>query len=55
MSTTNVSPAYTALIARVPPRVTRSEEQNEAYITALHELEGRRGKLSAAKLSLHTC
>jgi HTH-type transcriptional regulator/antitoxin HigA len=39
MSALAVSPAYTALLVRFPPRVIRSDEQNEAYIQALYELE----------------
>jgi HTH-type transcriptional regulator/antitoxin HigA len=39
MSALAVSPAYTALLIRFPPRVIRSDEQNEAYIHALYELE----------------
>lgn len=39
MSALAVSPAYTALLAKFPPRVVRSEEQNESYIRALYELE----------------
>ena len=41
MSALAVSPAYTALLAKVPPRVIRSEEQNEAYIDALYALDQR--------------
>ena len=37
MSALTVSPAYTALLARVPPRVIRTEEQNEYFIAALYE------------------
>lgn len=39
MSSLAVSPAYSALLARFPPRVIRTEEQNEGYIRALYELE----------------
>jgi len=39
MSALAVTPAYTALLTRFPPRVIRSEEQNESYINALYELE----------------
>ena len=41
MSTLAVSPAYSALLVKFPPRVIRSEEQNEGYIQALYELEER--------------
>jgi len=43
MSALAVSPAYTALLAKFPPRVIRSEEQNEAYLAALYELEKHQG------------
>ena len=39
MSTLAVSPAYTALLVRIPPRVIHSDEQNEGYIQALYDLE----------------
>jgi HTH-type transcriptional regulator / antitoxin HigA len=39
MSALAFSPAYTALLVRFPPRVIHSDEQNEAYIQALYELE----------------
>jgi len=52
MSALTVSPAYTALLARIPPRVVRSEEQNESYIAALYELERRHNKWSEAEREL---
>jgi len=39
MSALAFNPAYTALLAKFPLRVIRSEEQNESYIKALYELE----------------
>ena len=42
MSALAVTPAYTALLAKVPPRVVRSEEQNSAFIAALYEMDQRR-------------
>ena len=36
-----MSPAYTALLTRVPPRVIRTDEQNEFFIAALYELLAR--------------
>ena len=39
MSALAASPAYAALLARFPPRVIRSEEQNQSCIEALYELE----------------
>lgn len=52
MSALTVSPAYTALLAKVPPRVIRSEEQNEGYIAALYELEQRHEHSSEAETEL---
>ncbi len=52
MSALTVSPAYTALLAKVPPRVIRSAEQNEAFIDALYELEKRHKRWSAAEAEL---
>jgi HTH-type transcriptional regulator/antitoxin HigA len=52
MSALAVSPIYTALLAKVPPRVIRSEEQNEAYIEALYEMEQRKGRRSAEEREL---
>jgi HTH-type transcriptional regulator/antitoxin HigA len=39
MNSLAVSPAYSALLVKFPPRVIRSEEQNEGYIQTLYELE----------------
>jgi HTH-type transcriptional regulator/antitoxin HigA len=52
MSALAVSPVYTALLAKVPPRVIRSDEQNEAYIEALYEMEHRKGKRSKEEREL---
>jgi len=41
MSALTVTPAYSALLKRFPPQVIRSEEQNEAYIRVLHDLDLR--------------
>jgi HTH-type transcriptional regulator / antitoxin HigA len=46
MSALAVSPAYSALLAKFPPRIIRSEEQNESYINALYELEQQRDSWS---------
>jgi HTH-type transcriptional regulator/antitoxin HigA len=51
-STLTVSPAYTALLARVPPRVIRSEEQNEYFIAALYELEKRAARWNKAEAEM---
>ena len=52
MSALAVSPAYTALLAKFPPRVIRTEAQNEGYIAALYELEQSRRKWTAAEAEL---
>jgi HTH-type transcriptional regulator/antitoxin HigA len=52
MSALTVSPAYTALLARVPPRVIRSEEQNEYFIAALYELEKRHKRWNKAEAEM---
>jgi HTH-type transcriptional regulator/antitoxin HigA len=52
MSALTVSPAYTALLAKIPPRVVRTEEQNEEYIAALYELEKRQKRWSKAEAEL---
>lgn len=41
MSALATTPAYTALLARIPPRVIRTEEQNEFFTAALYELDQR--------------
>jgi HTH-type transcriptional regulator / antitoxin HigA len=43
MSTLTVSPEYTALLAKIPPKVIRTEKENEAYTEILYDLD-RRGK-----------
>ena len=41
MSALSVSPQYAALLARVPPKIIRTESQNEEYIRILEEMERR--------------
>jgi HTH-type transcriptional regulator / antitoxin HigA len=52
MSALSVNPAYTALLAKIPPRVIRSEVQNEEYIAALYELEQRHRRWTEAEREL---
>lgn len=47
MSSATVSPDYTALLAKTLPRIIHSDEQNEAYIQTLYELEVGQETLSA--------
>lgn len=48
MSTLTVSPEYCALLKRVPPKVIRTEKENEAYTEALYDLDRRSKSWSAA-------
>src|SRR6266852_5545230 len=43
---------YGALWRKVPPRVIRTEKENEAYNEILYGLEGRSSKLTAAEKEL---
>lgn len=52
MSSLAASPAYSALLVRFPPRVIRSEEQNEGYIQALYELEQNQNSWSPEEAEL---
>ncbi len=52
MSSLAASPAYSALLVRFPPRVIRSEEQNEGYIQALYELEQNQNSWSHEEAEL---
>ena len=52
MSALAVNPIYAALLVKVPPRVIRSDEQNEAYIDALYEMEQRKGRKSKEEREL---
>jgi HTH-type transcriptional regulator / antitoxin HigA len=52
MSALAVNPAYAALLAKIPPRVIRSAEQNEEYIAALYELEQRHRRWTEAEREL---
>ncbi len=52
MSTLTVSPEYGALLRKVPPKVIRTEKENEAYTEILYELDRRSSKLTAAEKEL---
>ena len=41
MTALAVSPTYAALLTRNPPRVIKTEEENEKYISILEEMERR--------------
>ncbi|MGB2645646.1 MAG: hypothetical protein WBG02_19085 [Candidatus Acidiferrum sp.] len=52
MSTLTASPEYGALLKRVPPKVIRTEKENEAYTEVLYELDQRSKRLTAAEKEL---
>lgn len=52
MSTLTINAEYEALLRRVPPKVIRTEKENEAYTEILYELDRRSTKLTAAEKEL---
>lgn len=52
MSTLTVTPEYSALLRKVPPKVIRTEEENEAYTEVLYELDQRGKALTPAEKEL---
>jgi HTH-type transcriptional regulator / antitoxin HigA len=52
MSTLTVSREYGALLRKVPPKVIRTEKENEAYTEILYELDQRSKTLTAAEKEL---
>jgi HTH-type transcriptional regulator/antitoxin HigA len=52
MSTLTVSPEYGALLQKVPPKVIRTEKENEAYTEILYELDQRGKGLTRAEKEL---
>lgn len=52
MSTLTVSAEYTALLRKFPPKVIRSEKENEAYTEILHGLDRRSKTLTPAEKEL---
>ena len=49
MSSPNVSPGYTAVLTKYPPKVIRSEIENEMYAEILYGLDRRSKKLTRAE------
>jgi len=49
MSSLTVSPEYEQLLHKVPPKVIRTEKENEAYIEILYELDQRKTLTAAEK------
>ena len=52
MSTLVINSEYEALLRKVPPKVIRTEKENEAYTEILYELDKRGAKLTAAEKEL---
>lgn len=52
MSSLTISPEYNALLTKFPPRVIRTEKENEAYTEILRDLDQRSRKLTAAEKEL---
>lgn len=52
MSSLSISPEYGALLKKVPPKVIRTEEENEAYTEVLYELDQRSASLTHAEKEL---
>ncbi len=55
METVNAFPAnpnYADLLSRIPPKVIRTDEENEQYIQALYELEQRAESLTTEEKEL---
>ena len=49
MSALTVSPEYTALLKKVPPKVIRTERENETYSDILYDLDRGSKRLSPAE------
>ncbi|MGH9730063.1 MAG: helix-turn-helix domain-containing protein [Candidatus Acidiferrales bacterium] len=49
MSTLTVSPEYSALLRKVPPKVIRTERENKMYTEILYDLDRRGKTLTAAE------
>lgn len=52
MSTLTVSPEYLALLKKVPPKVIRTEKENERYTEILYDLDRRSKMLTPAEKEL---
>jgi HTH-type transcriptional regulator / antitoxin HigA len=52
MSVMTANPAYAELLAKVPPRVIHTEEENEDYTAALYELEQNHADLAPEERDL---
>jgi HTH-type transcriptional regulator / antitoxin HigA len=52
MSFLSVSPEYSALLRKVPPKIIRTEKENEAYTEILYDLDRRNKTLTPAEKEL---
>src|SRR5260370_17708105 len=52
MSTLTASPEYIELLKKFPPKVIRTEKENEACAEILYELDRRSAKLTSAEKKL---
>ena len=52
MSALTVSAEYSALLRKFPPKVIRTEQQNQAYTRILHDLDKRSKALTTAEKEL---
>lgn len=52
MSSLTVSPEYSALLRKFPPKAIRTEEENEAYSEILYQLDRRSRSLTHAEKEL---
>lgn len=52
MSTLTISREYGALLAKIPPKVIRTEKENEAYTEILYDLDQRYNALTLAEREL---
>lgn len=49
MSTLTVSPEYSALLKKVPPKVIRTERENDMYTEIVYDLDRRSKTLTPAE------
>ena len=52
MSSVIVSPEYSELLTKYPPKVIRTEKENEMYTEILYDLDRRSKSLSRAEKEL---
>ena len=52
MSSLTVSPEYSALLTKFPPKVIRTEKENETYTAILYDLDRRSKTLTPAEKEL---